>query len=72
MPIEAQFPALRTFALDGHLKPPRTARSLSFFRYLRSLYPTDVRLSIVHNYTLVLAQAVTRRTGAAPHVVGCR
>ena len=42
---------LRDDALDGHLKPPKTARSLSFFRYLRSLYPTDVRLSIVHNYT---------------------
>jgi transposase len=52
--------------LYGHIKPRKTrTRFLEFCRYLRSLYPPDVRIAIVcDNFSPHLTTARDRRVGA--------
>jgi transposase len=52
--------------LFGHIKPRKTrARFLEFCRYLRSLYPTSVRIAIIcDNFSPHLTTATDRRVGA--------
>jgi len=51
--------------LYGHIKPRKTrARFLEFCRYLRSLYPPEVRIAIVcDNFSPHLTTATDRRVG---------
>jgi transposase len=52
--------------LFGHIKPRKTrARFLEFCRYLRSLYPPEVRIAIIcDNFSPHLTTATDRRVGA--------
>ena len=51
--------------LFGHIKPRKTrARFLEFCRYLRSLYPPDVRIAIVcGNFSPHLVTGKDKRVG---------
>jgi hypothetical protein len=52
--------------LFGYIKPRKTrARFLEFYRYLRSLYPPDVRIAIIcDNFSPHLSTATDGRVGA--------
>ena len=54
--------------LYGHIKPRKTrARFLEFCRYLRSLYPSAVRIAIIcDNFSPLRARATTAGSGSGP------